>query len=113
MPATDILPEWLLGPLLNGDKILSLGDRVEVERILPKESLGKVISSLDRGHVNGSEPLEREADQTLLEQTNLEPVVSLKLRKVSAVCPQMRDGAASTVVFFKLQDVEFRRECHL
>ena len=67
MPATDILPEWLLGPLLDGDKILSLGDQVEVERILLKESLGKILPSLNRGHVKGSEPFERSAGQTLLE----------------------------------------------
>ena len=76
-----------MGPLPNGDKILSLGDRVKVERILPKESLGKVVPSLDHGHVKGSEALERGNGQTLLEHTNKEPVVNLKLGKVSAVCP--------------------------
>ena len=70
MPATDILPECLLGPLPDGDQILSLGDQVEVERILLKESLRKIIPSLNRGHVKGSEPLEHEAGQTLLEQAD-------------------------------------------
>ena len=102
-----------MGPLPNGDKILSLGDQVEVERILLKESLRKISPSLNRGHVKGSEPLERGAGQTLLEQTNQEPVVSPKLRKVSAVCPQMRNRAASTVVFFELWDAEFRWESRL
>ena len=85
-PTTDILPEWLVGPLPDGNKILLLGDQVEVERILPKKSLGKVVPCLDCSHVKGSEPLECGAGQTLLEQTNQEPVVMLELRKVSTVC---------------------------
>ena len=97
----------------NGDKILSLGDQVKVERILPKESLGKVVPSLDRGHVKGSEPLERRAGQTLLEQTDQEPIVSLKLRKVSTVCFQMGDRAASTIVLFEFQDAKLHWECRL
>ena len=60
-PTIDILPEWLLGPLPDGDKIHSLGGQVKVERILLQESLGKISPSLNRGHVKGSEPLERRA----------------------------------------------------
>ena len=113
MPATDILPEWLLGPLPDGDKILPLGDQVEVERILLKESLRKISPSLDRDHVRRSEPLEHGAGQTLLKYADKEPFVSLKLSKVPIVCLQMRDGAASTIVSFELRDAEFRRECGL
>ena len=87
--------------LSDGNKILSLGDHVEIEGILLEECLAKVLPSLDCGHVKGSEPLERGVSQTLLEQADQEPVVSLKLSKVSVVCPQMRDGATSTVVFFE------------
>ena len=67
MPATDILPEWLMGPLLDGDEILTLEDQAEVEGVLLDERLGKILPSLDRGHVKGSKPLERGPDQTLLE----------------------------------------------
>ena len=102
-----------MGPLPDGDKILSLGDQVKVEGVLLDERLGKVLPSLDRGHVKESEPLEHGAGQTLLEQADQEPVVSLKLRKVFAVCLQMRNRAASIVVLFEFQDVEFHWEYHL
>ena len=42
-----------------------------------------------------------------------EPFFGMKLSKVSAVCPQMRDGAASTVILFEFQDAEVQRECGL
>ena len=113
MLVTDILPEWLVGPLPDGDKILSLGDQVKVEGVLLDERLGKILPSLDRGYVKGSEPLERGARQTLLEQTDQEPFVSVELSKISAVDPQMQDGAAATVVLFEFRDAEVQRECGL
>ena len=113
MPATDILPEWILGPLPDGDKILPLGDQVEVQRILLKENLRKISPSLNRSHVKGSEPLERGAGQTLLKQVDKEPFVSLKLSKVPVVCLQMRNGTASTILFIEFWDAKFRRECGL
>ena len=88
-PATDILPEWLLGPLPDGNKILPLGDQVEVERMLLKESLRKTSPSLNCSHVKGSGSLERGAGQTLLEQADKEPFISLQLSKVPVVCLQM------------------------
>ena len=84
---TDILPKWLVGPLPDGDMILSLGDQVEIEGVLLDERLGKILPSLDRGHVKGSEPFERGADQTFLEQTDQEPFVNVELSKVSTVGP--------------------------
>ena len=56
-----------MGSLLSGDKILALWDQVEVERVLLQERLTEVVPSPDHGHVKGSEPLERGANQTLLE----------------------------------------------
>ena len=56
----------------------------------------------------GSKPLESKPRQTLLEQVNQQPIVSLKLSKVATVHLQMCDWAASTVVFVKYRDVEIR-----
>ena len=102
-----------MGPLSDGDKILSLEDQVKIEGVLLNKRLVEVLPSLDRGHVKGSEPLERRADQTLLEPMDQEPLISVKLSKVSAVGPQMRDGVASTVVLFEFRDAEVRSECGL
>ena len=76
-----------MGPLPDGDKILVLRDSVEIEGVLLDERLANVLPSLDGGHVKGSEQLECGPGQTLLEKADQEPFVSLKLRKVSAVCP--------------------------
>ena len=48
---TDILLEWLMGPLPDCDKILVLGDQVKVEGVLLEEHLAKVVLSLNGGHV--------------------------------------------------------------
>ena len=51
--------------------------------------------------------------QTLVEQADQKPLVSLQLCEVSVVRLQMQDWAASTIVFLKFQDVEIWRECRL
>ena len=113
MPATDILLEWFMGLLPKSDKILALRDHVNVEGVLLQERLGKVVPSLDGGHVEGCEPLKSKAHQTFLEQTDQQSVISLKLDKVAAVRLQMGDWEAFTIVFLKFRDVEVHRECHL
>ena len=109
----DVLPKWFVGLLPKSDKILTLRDQVQVEGILLQECLRKVVPSLDGGHVKGCEPLECGPCQTLLEQTYQQTVISLKLDKVAAICLQVGDWVASTIVFIKFQDVEVHWECHL
>ena len=92
------------------DEVLALGDQVEVERVLFQKCLAKVVLSFDCGHVKGSEPLESRASQVFLEQADKQPLISLKLCEVSAICPQMRNGTALTNVFVKLREMEVRWE---
>ena len=66
-----------------------LWDQVKVEGVLLQECLTEVVPSPDHGHVKGSEPLERGVNQILLEYADQEPIVSLKLSKVSAVRLEM------------------------
>ena len=50
-PTADVLPERLIGSLLDGDKVLVLRDQVEVEGVLLQERPAKVVPSLNGGHI--------------------------------------------------------------
>ena len=77
------------------------------------ERLGKVVPSLDGGHVKRGAPLEGQAGQTFLEQVDQQPLVSLVLSEISVVRLQMGNGTAPTIVFIKIWDTEFRWEHRL
>ena len=84
-----------------------LWDQVHVEGVLFQERLTKVVLDLDGGHVKRGEPLEGRASQTFLEQADQQPLVNLELSEISAVCLQMSNGAAPTIIFIKIWDMEF------
>ena len=48
-----------------------------------------------------------------MEQTDQQPVISLKLNKVAALRLQMCDWTASTVVFLEFRDMEIQWEYSL
>ena len=48
-----------------------------------------------------------------MEQADQQPLVSLKLGEITTICLQMGYGAAPTIIFLKVRDLELWREYRL
>ena len=90
--------------LPGGNHILVLWDQVQIKRVLFQECLTEVVRSPDGGHIKGGEPHEGRTSETLSEQADQKPLISLDLCEVTAIGPYMRNGVALAFILFKVRD---------